>query len=99
MVSLASAMVTMPATYHSYRVVLRQTFQAGMATTAKAETKSAARRSWPHMRSPWKTVCPPRSVLEPTLLIAAVPHHASYLHSSNRPGRARDRGRNTGEAH
>ena len=55
----------MPAAYHSAPVVRCHSVQAGTATVVKAAKNTAARKSWPHMRSPWKTVWPPLSVLPP----------------------------------
>ena len=46
----------MPAAYHSAPVVRCHSVQAGTATVVKAAKNTAARKSWPHMRSPWKTV-------------------------------------------
>ena len=55
----------MPAAYHSAPVVRCHSVQAGTATVVKAAKNTAARKSCPHMRSPWKTVWPPRSVEPP----------------------------------
>ena len=55
----------MPAAYQSAPLVLCHSVQAGTATTMNAESIRAAWKSCAHMRMPWKTVWPPRSVLAP----------------------------------
>ena len=63
----------MPAAYHSAPVVRCHSVQAGTATVVKAANSIATRNSWPHMRMPWKTVWPPRSVLPPMPRMADLP--------------------------